>query len=216
MKLYGYWRSTAAYRVRIALNFKGLEYQHVGVDLVANGGHQHAADYVALNPGHMVPTLVLDDGSTLMQSLAIIDYLDTIVPEPPLLPAGPVARARVLALAYTVAMDIHPVNNLRVVQHLGAEFGADDTAKARWMHHWMAAGFDAISALLEPDLPFAAGDEPGLADICIVAQLYNAHRWGLDLSPYPRLGEIEAACLALKPFQNARPEAQPDARPDIA
>jgi len=211
MKLYSYWRSTAAYRVRIALNLKGIDYETIPVDLVKEGGQQHAPDYVAKNPAHLVPSLQLPDGTVLTQSLAIIDYLDALVPEPALLETDPVKRAKELAIAHTIAMDIHPVNNLRVVQHLSAEFRADVDAKAEWMRYWMKIGFDALYALLEPNKPFVAGEKPGLADICIVAQMYNAHRWGLDLAPYARLLEIEADCLALKPFADARPEAQPDA-----
>jgi maleylacetoacetate isomerase/maleylpyruvate isomerase len=211
MKLYTYWRSTAAYRVRIALNLKGIAAEMVPVNLVADGGQQHAPRYVALNPAHLVPTLVLDDGTPLTQSLAIIDYLEAVRPEPALLPADPVARAHVLAAAHVVAMDIHPVNNLRVVQHLGETFGATPEDKAAWMRHWMARGFDALQAMIRPDTPFAFGDAPGLADICLVAQMYNAHRWGLELAPFGRLCEIETRCAALPAFAEAAPEKQPDA-----
>ncbi|MGC9368082.1 MAG: maleylacetoacetate isomerase [Paracoccaceae bacterium] len=211
MKLYTYWRSTAAYRVRIALNLKGIAAEMVPVNLVADGGQQHAPRYVALNPAHLVPTLVLDDGTPLTQSLAIIDYLEAVRPEPALLPADPVARAHVLAAAHLVAMDIHPVNNLRVVQHLGETFGATPEDKAAWMRHWMARGFDALQAMIRLDTPFAFGDAPGLADICLVAQMYNAHRWGLELAPFGRLCEIETRCAALPAFAEAAPEKQPDA-----
>ena len=214
LTLYTYWRSTTAYRVRIALNLKGIGAAHVPVDLVRDGGQQHAPGYVALNPSHLVPTLVLEDGTALTQSLAIIDYLDALRPDPPLLPADPVTRARALAAAHVVAMDIHPVNNLRVVQQLGARFGADAAARADWMRHWMTRGFDALTAMLPPDTPFAFGDRPGLADICLVAQLYNAHRWGLDMAPWPRLGRIETTCAALPAFADAAPEKQPDAAPN--
>jgi maleylacetoacetate isomerase len=211
MKLYTYWRSTAAYRVRIALNLKGIAAQMVPVNLVKDGGKQHEPAYVALNPAHLVPTLVLDDGTALTQSLAIIDYLEAVRPEPALLPADPVTRAQVLAAAHVVAMDIHPVNNLRVVQHLGEAFGASPGDKAEWMRHWMARGFDALQAMIRPDTPFAFGDTLGLADICLTAQMYNAHRWGLDLAPYARLCEIETRCAALPAFADAAPEKQPDA-----
>ncbi|WP_166417884.1 maleylacetoacetate isomerase [Cochlodiniinecator piscidefendens] len=211
MKLFGYWRSTAAYRVRIALNLKKIAYEHVGVDLVAGGGQQHTNAYGHKNPSHLVPALELESGKVLTQSLAIIDYLDTLVPAPPLLPTHPEARAEALAVAHVIAMDIHPINNLRVVQHLGATFDADAEAKAEWMRHWMATGFDVLNALVKQDTAFAMGAAPGLADICLVAQFYNARRWGLDLQAYGRLAEIEQACLALKPFADARPEAQPDA-----
>ncbi|MEZ5778579.1 MAG: maleylacetoacetate isomerase [Paracoccaceae bacterium] len=211
MRLYSYWRSSAAYRVRIALNLKGIGYETVPVDLVRDGGQQHIADYVALNPAHLVPTLTLDDGAALTQSLAIIDYLDNLVPEPALLPADPVVRARVLAAAHLIAMDIHPVNNLRVVQHLSARFGATAQDGAEWMRHWMAKGFDALEHMVSPDAPFAFGATPGLADICLVPQMYNARRWTLGLAPYPRLVALDAAARALPAFANAAPERQPDA-----
>ena len=211
MRLYSYWRSTAAYRVRIALNMKGLAYETVPVDLVADGGQQHAAEYTALNPSHLVPTLVLEDGTALTQSLAIIEYLDITNPAPPLLPTDPVQRAHVKAAALVIAADMHPVNNLRVVQHLGAKFGATPADKAEWMRHWMKPGFDALLKMVKPDTAFAFGDTAGFADICLTAQYYNARRWGLDLAPYARLTEIEQNCLALPAFDAARPENQPDA-----
>lgn len=213
MQLFSYWRSTAAYRVRIALNLKGLAYDTVPVPLLEGGGQQHAPEYVALNPMHLVPTLVLDDGTALTQSLAIIDYLEAVAPLPPLLPADPVERAHVQAAAHVCAIDIHPINNLRVVQHLEARFGARREDCAEWMRHWTAKGFDALLKLVQPDTAFAFGNAPGLADICLVAQYYNARRWGLDLAPYARLTEIEQSCLALDPFLAAAPENQPDATP---
>ncbi|MCC5988259.1 MAG: maleylacetoacetate isomerase [Pararhodobacter sp.] len=209
MKLYTFWRSTAAYRVRIALNLKGIEREEVFVSLP--GGAHRAPDYTALNPQQLLPALELPGGQVLSQSLAIIDWLEAAHPKPALLPADPLERARVLEVAHVVAMDIHPVNNLRVVQHLAKNFGADDDARQAWMQHWMRLGFDAI----EPRLAgtrFAFSDtEPGLADICLVPQLYNAHRWGLDMSPWPKIAAIGVACLALPAFADAAPEAQPDA-----
>jgi len=213
VKLYSYWRSTAAYRVRIALNLKGLRYDIVPVHLLANGGEQHLPDYTALNPSHLVPTLKLDDGTILTQSLAIIDYLEALWPAPPLLPADPVERTQVQAVAHVMAVDIHPINNLRVVQHLEARFGATREVRVEWMRHWSAKGFDAVQQMLRPDSAFAFGDTPTLADICLVAQYYNARRWGLDLAPYARLSEIEKNCLTLKAFASAAPENQPDAIP---
>ncbi|WP_457649732.1 maleylacetoacetate isomerase [Profundibacter sp.] len=212
MRLYSYWRSTAAYRVRIALNMKGLDYEVVPVHLLEDGGQQHAPDYVALNPSHLVPTLVLDDGTPLTQSLAICEYLDITNPEPPLLPSDPIERAHVKAAALVLAADVHPVNNLRVVQHLEARFGASREDSAEWMRHWTGKGFDALQQMVRDDTPFAFGDALGFADICLVAQYYNARRWDLDLTPYACLTEIEQNCLALPAFDAARPENQPDAQ----
>lgn len=208
MKLYTYWRSTTSYRVRIALHLKGIPYEAVAVDLVA--GDQQAPDYAALNPGQGVPTLVTEDGTVLTQSMAILDWLEEICPKPALLPADPVARARVRAAALTIATDIHPVNNLRVVGKLKAMGHSQNEAKD-WMNDWMKRGLTAFAQLIEPDTAFYFGDAPGLADLCLVPQLYNAHRWGCDLTPFARLTEVEARCLALPAFHAARPEAQPDA-----
>ncbi|MDA5095084.1 maleylacetoacetate isomerase [Aliiroseovarius sp. KMU-50] len=211
MKLYTYWRSSAAYRVRIALNLKQIEAEMIPVHLVKDGGQQHTLAYATKNPSHLVPTLELEDGTVLTQSLAIIDYLEALNPAPALLPTDPVLRAKVLAAAHVIAMDIHPVNNLRVTNHLGDMFGADADAKKEWMCYWMEKGFEALEQLVQKDTKFAFGDAPTLADICLVPQYYNARRWGLDLSPYPRLTEIEKTCLALPAFANAAPEAQFDA-----
>ncbi|WP_342074968.1 maleylacetoacetate isomerase [Yoonia sp. SS1-5] len=209
MKLYSYWRSTTSYRVRAALNLKGLAYETVPVDLVA--GDQRDADYAALNPGLGVPTLVLDDGTVLTQSLAILDYLDAIA-TPRLLPEDPLMRAKVMAAAHAVALDIHPVNNLRVVQYLRKTHGASADDAQGWMQHWMQSGFAAVEAMVSKDTPFAFGDTPDLADICITSQLYNAHRWGVDLTAFPKLTRIEAACLALPEIAAAHPDQQPDAK----
>ncbi|WP_170422360.1 maleylacetoacetate isomerase [Ruegeria arenilitoris] len=209
MKLYSYWRSTTSYRVRIALNLKGLSYEICPINLVA--GEQKAPDYTALNPGKGVPTLDLGDGTLLTQSLAIIEYLDATVPEPRLLPTDPLQRARVQAAAQTIAMDIHPVNNLRVMSYLKANEGLTTDGQLAWFHHWMTEGFAAYQALLPEGTTFSFGDGPDLADICLVAQLYNAHRWGVDMSPFPRLLEIEERALSLSAFDGARPENQPDA-----
>ncbi|MEM1389045.1 MAG: maleylacetoacetate isomerase [Pseudomonadota bacterium] len=208
LTLYTYWRSTTAYRVRIALELKGLAYRSVPVNLLE--GAQRSAEYTALNPIGGVPTLVLEDGTALTQSMAILDYLDQVAPEAPLLPRDPVARARVMAAAFVFATDVHPVNNLKVVNRVKTLTSADDAGLA-WMHHWMDQGFAAFHALIARDTPFAFGDTPTLADICLVAQLYNAHRWGVDMSGLARLTEIEARCLALPAFAAARPELQPDA-----
>ncbi|KRG43625.1 maleylacetoacetate isomerase [Stenotrophomonas panacihumi] len=214
LQLYTYWRSSAAYRVRIGLNLKGLAHDLVPVHLVRDGGQQHAADYVALNPQHLVPTLRHGE-RVLTQSLAILEYLDEVFPQTPLLPTSAEARARVRALAQVVACDIHPLNNLRVMQYLERTVEADAARREEWTRHWMREGFAALETMLagSPDTGrFCHGDTPGLADCCLVPQLYNAHRFGVDLAPYPTLQRIEQACLALPVFDRARPEQQPDAQ----
>ena len=209
MKLYSYWRSTTAYRVRIAMALKGVEAEIVPIDLLA--GDQRSADYAGLNPSKGVPTLVLEDGTVLTQSLAIMDYLDATHPEPPLLPGDAVQRAHVLAASLVIAMDIHPVNNLKVLNKL-KEMGHSQDDCITWMHHWMNEGLSAFAALIDTDTPFAFGDAPAFADICLVAQLYNAHRWGVSLDPYPRLAQIEGRCLAPPAFAAAHPDNQPAAQ----
>jgi len=211
MILYSYWRSTTSYRVRAALNLKGVAYDTRPVDLVA--GDQTAPDYLSLNPSAGVPALQLDDGTILTQSLAIIDFLDATYDDPPMLSGDPAQRCKQLAVALSIAMDIHPVNNLRVIGQLKARFGALPEACRDWMAHWMEDGFTATEALLPDTDGFAFGDTPDLADLCITAQLYNAHRWGVDLAPFPKLLRIEAACLARPEIAAAAPEAQPDATP---
>lgn len=209
MILYSYWRSTTSYRVRAALNLKGIAYETRPVDLVA--GDQRTTEFRALNPGAGVPALVLEDGSVLTQSLAIIDYLDAVHPEPPLVPTEPLLRSRVLAAAHCVALDIHPVNNLRVVGQLKSRFNATQDDAISWMQHWMAEGFSALETLLPERDTFAFTPTPTLADLCIVAQTYNAHRWGLSLDPFPKIARIETACLNVPEIAAAAPEAQPDA-----
>ncbi|QXT39014.1 maleylacetoacetate isomerase [Gymnodinialimonas ceratoperidinii] len=209
MILYSYWRSTTSYRVRAALNLKGIAYEQRAVDLVA--GDQRTPDYMAVNPAKGVPALELEDGTLLTQSLAILDYLDARQPEPPLLPAEPLLRARVLAVAHSIALDIHPVNNLRVLGHLMGHFDATSEDARAWMCHWMTEGLTAVEALLPTRADFAFTEAPGLADLCITAQCYNAHRWGLSLDPFPKIARVEAACLALPEIRAAAPEAQPDA-----
>ncbi len=212
-QLYGYWRSSAAYRVRIALNLKGLEYEQVPVHLARDGGEQHRAEFHEISPQAQVP--VLRHGARLIrQSLAIIEYLDEVHPAPPLLPAVSRDRARVRALAMAVACDIHPLNNLRVTRYLERELGANEAQRLAWMQHWMALGLEGLEAQVA-DHPstgdFCEGDTPTLADCCLVPQLYNARRFELDLSPWPTLLRIEANCRMLPAFQDAAPEAQPDA-----
>ncbi|MGN6237744.1 maleylacetoacetate isomerase [Dyella sp.] len=213
LALYGYWRSTAAYRVRIALELKGLGWDNRPVHLVRDGGEQHGAAYRALNPQGVVPAL-LDGERVFTQSLAIVEYLDEIYPEPPLLPVDPRGRARVRALAQTIACDIHPLGNLRVLQQLETQFGATEAQRADWTRHWMGLGFAAIEALLADNVAtgaFCHGDTPGLADICLVPQIYNAQRWKLPLDAYPIVQRIHAACTELEAFRTAVPELQPDA-----
>jgi maleylacetoacetate isomerase len=213
--LYGYWRSSAAYRVRIALNLKGLAYETRPVHLVRDGGEQHAPDYRALNPQELVPCLV-DRGQVLTQSLAILEYLEETHPAPPLLPADPAGRARARALAQVVACDLHPLGNLRVLQHLVTQFGADEAAKGVWSRHWINEGLRALEAMLAGHVAtgrFCHGDTPGIADACLVPQVYNAVRWKVSLDDYPTIRRINEACQALEAFQLAAPEAQSDAPP---
>lgn len=210
MKLYSYWRSTTSFRVRAALNLKGLSYDIEPVDLVA--GDQRDPSYTVLNPGQGVPTLVLDDGTVLTQSMAILDYLDEVYGGVRLTPGEPLERAKVLAAAHAVALDIHPVNNLRVIGQLKSRFGADADACTDWMCHWMAAGFAAVESMISKDTTFAFGEKPGIADLCITAQVYNAHRWGLDMSPFPMLTRIETNCLDVPEINAAHPDNQPDAK----
>lgn len=209
--LYGYFRSSAAFRVRIALNLKGIDPELRFVHL--RKGQQHGADYTRLNPQQLIPALG-HDGHVLGQSLAIIEYLDETVPDPPLLPKGAAARAHVRALAQAVACDIHPLNNLRVLQYLKNTLDADEAARLQWQRHWIATGFDALETMLSRDSRtgrFCHGDTPTIADICLVPQLANARRAEMDLSPWPTLLRIEAAACELPAFVKARPENQPDA-----
>ena len=210
--LYGYFRSSAAYRVRIALNLKGLDYDQIPVNLVK--GEQRGDDHLMRNPQGLVPSLVLDDSSVINQSLAICEYLDEVHPEPALLPVNALERARVRALAQSVACEIHPLNNLRVLKYLVRGMGADEAAKLAWYHHWIAQGFTALEATLS-NAPssgdFCHGDTPTLADICLIPQVYNAERFECDLSAYPTIQRIAANCRSLPAFEKAAPEVQPDA-----
>jgi maleylacetoacetate isomerase len=210
MKLYGYFRSSAAFRVRIALNLKKRDYETASIHLRRND--QSRTEYRNVNPQGLVPTL--EDGrQTLIQSLAIIEYLDEVYPDPPLLPKDPAGRARVRALADIVACDIHPINNLRVLRYLMRELGHDEAAVAAWYNHWIAAGFDALEPLLANNAltgAFCHGDTPGLADVTLVPQVVNAERYRLDLAPYPTLTRIYENCMKLEPFIAAHPNNQPD------
>jgi maleylpyruvate isomerase len=207
--LFGYWRSSATYRVRIALNLKQIAAKQIRVRL--QEGEQKSADYRVLNPAGLVPFWREPDGFTLAQSLAIIEYLDEKFPDPPLLPDDLRQKAICREIAYTIACDIHPVGNLRVLEKLTADYGAGGDARAAWNRHWIATGFDAIEARLAAVAGrHAVGDRISLADICLVPQVYNAHRVGLDLTPYPRIVAADAAARNLPAFRAAAPEAQAD------
>jgi maleylacetoacetate isomerase/maleylpyruvate isomerase len=213
LALYGYWRSSAAYRVRIALNLKGLAYETRPVHLLRDGGEQHAASYRALNPLELIPSLI-DGEQTITQSMAIMEYLDETRPTPALLPVDPAGRARVRALALTLACDVHPLGNLRVLQYLESQLNADEAARGEWSRHWIAVGFKALEATLADSAAtgrFCHGDAPGLADACLVPQFYNALRWKLPVDGYPTIRRIYDACQQMDAFQRAAPEKQPDA-----
>ena len=211
MKLYNFFRSGTSHRLRIALNLKGLTPEYVAVDLRVD---EHLGEaFRAINPQQMVPAL--DTGSeVLIQSPAIIEWLDEVYPEPPLLPRDPWGRARVRSLAQITALDIHPINNLRVLQYLGKTFGADEAQQAEWFRHWVGEAFRALEARLthEPETgQFCHGDTPGLADLCLAAQVINNARFAVDMSPYPTIQRIHDTCMALPSFEAAAPTKQPDA-----
>ena len=201
--LHDFWRSTAAYRVRIALNLKGIAYRAVPIDL--GQGENLRDDYFSLNPQGLVPTLQID-GHILTQSLAIIDYLDATHQYPPMVSSEPLRRSRTLAQALTIAADIHPVNNLRILNALRSDFGASEEQVRLWVQRWIAAGFAALEESA-PETGLFGGATPDLADVCLVGQMYNARRFELDLAPYPRLVRIDAAARALDPVARAAPEA---------
>lgn len=211
--LYGYFRSSAAFRVRIALNLKGVAAEQKFVHLLRDGGKQHGADYKAINPQELIPTLV-HNGDAIGQSLAIIEYLDEVCPEPPLMPGEPRGRARVRQLAYIIACDIHPLNNLRMLLYLRDRFSIGEEARAEWQRHWISLGFSTLEILLAQSPltgAFCHGDTPTLADICLIPQMANARRVELDLEPYPTLLRIERHALAHPAFVTAVPKNQPDA-----
>ena len=210
MKLYSYFRSSAAYRVRIALNLKGLAYETVPVHLVKEGGHNRRPEFRAINPQMRVPALVVPTGDVLIQSLAIIEYLDETHPEPPLLPKDPIARAQARALAEIVACDIHPLNNIGSLRYLKRELHHEQAVIDAWYHHWVLTGFEALEALVRPG-PYACGGAVTVADLCLVPQVYNARRLNVPLDKFPKIVAIDTACLALPAFDRARPENQPDA-----
>ncbi len=209
MKLYTYFRSSAAYRVRIALNLKGLPYEMVPIHLTKDGGQQRKPEFVALNPQMRVPALVLDSGDVITQSLAIIEYLDERHPEPRLLPAGALTRAKVRAIAQMIACDIHPLNNLVVLQYLKRSLKHEQPEIDAWYHHWVIEGFKAIEAMILP-APYTCGAQVTLADLCLVPQVFNARRLKVPLDAFPKIVAADAACLKLAAFDKARPENQPD------
>lgn len=213
MNLYSYFRSSAAYRVRIALNLKGLAYRTLPVHLLRDGGEQHRPAYRAVNPAGLVPALE-DRGHTLTQSLAILEYLEEQYPQTPLLPQGSAERARVRAIAQSIACEIHPLNNLRVLQYLSGTLGLGEEQKNAWYRHWVGEGLGAVERLLADDPrtgAFCHGDRPTLADCCLVPQVFNARRFGCELDAMPTILAIVARCQSLEAFQRAAPEHQPDA-----
>jgi maleylacetoacetate isomerase/maleylpyruvate isomerase len=207
MRLYTYFRSSAAYRVRIALNLKGVSYESVAVNLLK--GEQREATYALVNPQKRVPSLDVG-GTTLIQSPAILEYLDEAYPEPPLLPVGTVNRAKVRAIASLIACDIHPLNNSGTLAYLKNRLGHDQAAADEWYAHWVREGFDAIEALIGPG-PYAFGSRVTLADVYLVPQVFNARRFNVPLDACPKIVAVDAACSALKAFQDAAPAGQPDA-----
>ncbi|MGC1302827.1 MAG: maleylacetoacetate isomerase [Caulobacteraceae bacterium] len=213
IRLHGYYRSSAAFRVRAALALKGIAFELVPHHL--RKGEQRAPDYMEIQPQGLVPALEID-GHVLIQSMAIIEYLDATRPTPPLLPGDEAGRARVRGLAQLIACDIHPVDNLRVLNRLRRDLGQEEANVVAWYNHWIAEGFEALERLLaeSPDTGrFCHGDTPGLADLCLVPQVVNSRNFKLDLTPYPTIGRISDACLALPAFEQAMPQNQPDAEP---
>ena len=207
IRLYDYWRSSAAYRVRIVLALKGVAYERVAVNLLA--GEQAADANRARNSQGLVPTLEVD-GTMLTQSLAIIDYLDATYPDPPMVPSDPIARSHVLAQALVIAADTHPLHNLRVLKRLESQFGVDQAGREDWYRHWVRECFDALEATVGAG-PFLGGDAPNLADVCLVPQMYNARRFALDVTAWPKLAAADAACTALPAFAAAHPDrVKPD------
>jgi maleylpyruvate isomerase len=210
VQLYSYFRSSAAYRVRIALNLKGMGFDTIPIHLQKDGGINRKPEYRAINPLMRVPTLKLDSGELLTQSLAIMEYLDEIHPQPPLLPSDPLDRAKVRAMALLIACDIHPLNNVGPLRYLKRELGQDQAKIDAWYHHWVLEGFDALETMLQPG-PYSFGSQVTIADICLVPQVANARRLKVPLERFPRIVGVDAACLKLPAFDKARPENQPDA-----
>lgn len=209
---YSYFRSSTAYRLRIALNLKGVQPQEVKYINLREGG-QRSAEYLAVNPMGAVPALVLEDGTVLTQSMALLEWLEEAYPEPALLPKDAILRVKIRAFCHIISSDIHPVNNLRVLNQLTKDFGVDELAKKQWIHHWTHQAFPALEQLLTAggNSAYCFGDTPSMADICLVPQWYNAERFGVDLSAYPQLAHRVAHCRTLPVFAAAAPEQQPDA-----
>jgi len=210
MKLYTYFRSSAAYRARIALNLKGVTTEQVFIHLTKDGGKQHSPEYRAVNPQRRVPSLVLDDGAVLIQSPAIIEYLEEVYPDPPLLPKDPVRRAQVRAFAAVIGCDIHPLDNLAPLQYLKRVMKQEQPAIDAWYHHWIIEGYTALESMIQPG-PYCFGSEVTLADVYLVPQMANARRLKVPLDAFPKLVAADAALLKLPAFDKARPENQPDA-----
>lgn len=212
MKLYSYWRSSAAYRVRIALAIKQIPYEYLSVSLIAHGGEHRATPFATKNPQKLVPLLELEDGRYITQSLAIIEYLDEVAPTPRLLPDDPYTRAQARAIALAVACEIHPLNNLRVLRYLEDSCHLAEPERTSWYRHWITEGFGAIEQMIgRHEGPFALGDTVSIADLSLVPQVYNAHRFNIPLDSFPRIREVYEACISLPAFQAAAPELQPDA-----
>ncbi len=211
MRLYDYWRSSAAYRVRLALNFKGLAYEQVPVDLRQGG--QREPGFLAINPQGLVPVLE-DEGAVLTQSLPILNYLEERYPDPALLPRDLPGRCQSRAIAVAIACEMHPLNNLRVLQYLERELGLDEARRMAWYRHWIAEGFGPLEAMIARSAgDFCVGDAPSLADVCLVPQVYNARRYDCDLVAYPTICRIDERCRRIEAFARAAPERQPDAPP---
>jgi maleylacetoacetate isomerase len=210
MTLHGYWRSSASYRVRIALALKEVEVKHVAVNL-RDGAHGEAA-HKARNPQGFVPVLELEDGTELTQSLAIMDYLDATFREPSLMPGEAILRSKILSASLIIASDIAPIQNLSVLKYIRAEYGQDDEGVAQWVRHWISRGFEALEVTAQKsDTPFLLTDRPMFFECCLIPQVYNARRFGVDMEVYPRLSEVDALCRDLPAFQKAAPENQYDA-----
>ena len=210
VKLYSFFRSSASYRVRIALNLKSVAYETIPIHLRKDGGRHRGAEFRAINPQLRVPALKLQSGETLVQSLAIIGYLNEIYPQPPLLPADPIERAQVRAVSQIIACYIHPLNNLGTLQYLKNQMHQEQTVIDAWYHHWVLTGFEAVEKMLKPG-PYAFGSQPGLGDICLVPQVFNARSLKVPLEAFPKILAVNEACLKLPAFDKARPENQPDA-----